>query len=210
MSITQGVPRLTRGAQPPMKEQERQIPQTTPANEAARGGTARPACGTPPLPSSPLHFLTFGFWDRRDFTYAFGNGPGVTSNPPGPTQTLPASIARAAVERAFTTWSKATSPDGKPIQLRFKPAKPGETPDIFVEWRPESDTHQRPNPSPPPDTVPHTLVGLKAHADFPPGFSAFVGELTLPIPVHFNDDAIVPWTDPTWASTRDLQTHLAQ
>ena len=196
MSITQGDPRLTRGAQPPNKEQERQIPQTTPANEAARGGTARPACGTPPLPSSPLHFLTFGFWDRRDFTYAFGNGPGVTSNPPGPTQTLPASVARAAVERAFATWSKATSPDGKPIQLRFKPAKPGETPDIFVEWRPESDTHQRPNPSPPPDTVDHTLVGLKAHADFPPGFSAFVGEPTLPIPVHFNDDAIAPWTDP--------------
>src|SRR5688572_23009074 len=65
--------------------------------------TRRQFCATPDRRSSAGRFNPEGgSWDRRSFRYAFSTGPGSSGTL---TQTLSFADAKAAVTRAFTTWS---------------------------------------------------------------------------------------------------------
>lgn len=182
-----------------------------PRSNGALKPPARPmlGCGTRRSRRTLLPRLARqGHWDRRDFTFAFGNGLiGLTSSPPGPTQTLSMDDARDAVRAAFTTWSTVTNMASQAIRLSFREVDLVDHPDAIVEWVPPKhdaatrnatggtwtfadDGDMTPGANGPTDP------GAGAHADFPPdSVGGDDNEFEEPpIPVHFNDDNPAAWT----------------
>lgn len=183
-------------------QQHYQISETGEFDEATRQEmveTTRPICGTHHSTSPSIMFKAdLGDWDKRDFIYAFN--PKTAPSTSNPNQTLSFEDARAAVKRAFNTWSKATDLSNNPIGLRFVELPEGQDlmdADFLIEWVPakhdetvEGDwlIHDKENMS---DT--------SAHAAFPPTSAG--GEpddnpfSKPPLPIHFNAQA--EYTDGT-------------
>ena len=90
-----------------------------------------------PPAGAPARGLRFnapvGAWDRRDFRYTFTTAPGSSGTL---TQTLSFADAKAAVNRAFATWSKVDA------QLRFTEVALNKNPDVIVEWVPFDHSQQ--------------------------------------------------------------------
>jgi hypothetical protein len=156
-----------------------------------RESMAQPRCGMPDvqpggmLPGVDARWVIAcpGGWNRRFFTYAFGN---MTSD-------VPAGAAQAAVERALQTWENLRwlPPFNLPFGLRFHRVEPSHNPDILVEWRAAAD----------PD---FNMVGNTiAHADFPSGCSSVT--TGFPKPIHF-DDSENAWAIGAVPGRLDVQT----
>ena len=82
------------------------------------------------------------------------------------TSDVPGNAEFQAVHDAVATWAAATP-------LTFTQVGVAQNPDIVIGWRPADD----------PD---NHLPGTIAHANFPPG-CGFLGDETMPRPVHFID-----------------------
>ena len=150
------------------------VPSTGELDEPTKKAMAQPRCGFPDV-TDPLGFSTAGPWNKRSLKYAFG----TLSND------VTAAVARAAVRRAFDTWTNCG------CSLTFTEVASNQTHDIFVEWRPSND----------PD---HSMVGgVLAHADFPPGYSIITA--APPLPLHF-DDQEHKWVDGAVPNGYDIET----
>ena len=144
-------------------------------DRATREMMARRRCGFPDInPSSGLAFSTTCAWGQDALTYAFS----------ADTADVTAADARAAVRRAFATWSAA-------VQIAFREVATTENPDIQISWTQANcgDTDM--------------TGGVLAHADYPPG-CGFYGN-ALPRPLHF-DDQENTWCIGAVASQFDIET----
>jgi hypothetical protein len=131
-------------------------------------------CGLPDLVQS-VDFSVAGPWKYKKLRYCFGTMPSH----------LDANTAKDSVRRAMKTWANAK------VGLTFTEVNANQDPDIFIEWRPASDSD-------------HSMVGsVLAHADFPPGFSVIVNR--LPLPLHY-DDTEHKWVDGAKADSFDVET----
>jgi hypothetical protein len=179
-------------------QRQRQLPVTGDFDAATRADLAQPVCGTPDRrPAGRLRFNTpAGAWDRRDFRYTFTTAPGSSGTL---TQTLSFADAKAAVRRAFDTWSRVDT------RLRFKEVQPDEDPDVFVEWVPVDHGQQAKDdtngawllPDDAPLTNSDPLKDAAAHADFPPRSVTGDPDGNIkdpPLCLHFDDEEEL-WDD---------------
>ena len=180
-------------------QRQRQLPETGDFDAATRAELAQPVCGTPDRrparQSRGLRFNTpVGAWDRRDFRNTFTTAPGSSGTL---TQTLSFADAKAAVNRAFATWSKVD------VQLRFTEVALNKNPDVIIEWVPFDHSQQAKDDTnggwelPDATSLDDKVDPAAAHADFPPRSISGDADGNVedpPLCLHFDDEEEL-WDD---------------